>query len=114
MFNYILLALILSIAFFELIAQSSIKYFHHTERLHYVYYFIAVICYAVIAYLLSYSYEHKGMGITNLVWSGVSITVILTTGILLYDEKPTIYDIFGMSLIVSGITFIMYEDTGTI
>lgn len=113
MFNYVLLAIILSIAFFELIAQSSIKYFHKTEKTQYIYYFIAIICYSVIAYLLTLSYEHKGMGVTNLIWSGISITIILTAGMLLYDEKPTIYDVIGLCLIISGITFIMYEGNYT-
>lgn len=109
MFNYILLAIILSIAFFELIAQSSIKYFHKTKKTHYIYYFMAIICYSIIAYLLTLSYEHKGMGITNLLWSGITIVVILIAGIVLYDEKLTNYDIIGLCLILSGSGFILYE-----
>lgn len=110
MFNYILLGIILSIAFLELIAHLSVKYFHFTEKKQYIYYIISIICYSVIAYLLTMSYEHKGIGVTNLIWSGISITVILTAGMVIYDEKPTIYDIIGLSLIISGTTFIMYED----
>lgn len=75
MFNYILLSIILAIAFFELIAQSSVKYFHKTEKTQYIYYFIAILSYCVVAYLLTLSYDHKGMGITNLLWSSYKISI---------------------------------------
>lgn len=110
MFNYILLSIILAIAFFELIAQSSVKYFHKTEKTQYIYYFIAILSYCVVAYLLTLSYDHKGMGITNLLWSGITIVVILTAGIILYNERLTNYDIAGLCLILSGTGFILYEE----
>lgn len=103
------MAIIFTIAIFELIAHSSVKYFHETQKTQYIYYFIAIICYGIVSYLLSMSYEHKGIGVINLIWSGVSITVILTAGMLLYGEKPTIYDIIGMCLIISGISIIIYD-----
>jgi multidrug transporter EmrE-like cation transporter len=110
MFNYILLSIILAIAFFELIAQSSVKYFHKTEKTQYIYYFIAILSYCVVAYLLTLSYDHKGMGITNLLWSGITIVVILTAGMILYGEKLTNYDVIGLCLILSGTGFILYEE----
>lgn len=110
MFNYLLLTIILSIAFFELIAQSSVKYFYETKKTQYTYYFIAILCYCAIIYLLTLSYEHKGMGITNLLWSGITIVVILITGIIIYKEKLTNYDITGLFLILLGTGFILYEE----
>jgi multidrug transporter EmrE-like cation transporter len=110
MFNYVLLSIVFSIAFFELIAQSSVKYFHKTEKTQYLYYFIAILSYCVIAYLLTLSYDHKGMGITNLLWSGITIIIILMAGMILYDEKLTNYDIMGLCLILSGTGFILYEE----
>jgi multidrug transporter EmrE-like cation transporter len=110
MFNYVLLSIVFLIAFFELIAQSSVKYFHKTEKTQYSYYFIAILSYCVIAYLLTLSYDHKGMGITNLLWSGITIIVILIAGMILYDEKLSNYDIMGLCLILSGTGFILYEE----
>ncbi len=40
MFNYILLSIILSISFCELIAQTSIKYFYNTGKKEFSFYFI--------------------------------------------------------------------------
>lgn len=37
MFNYVLLIIILSIAFFELIAQSSVKYFYIINKKEFLY-----------------------------------------------------------------------------
>ena len=110
MFDYILLTIILAIAFFELIAQSSVKYFHETKKTQNIYYFIAILSYCVVAYLLTLSYEHKGMGITNLLWSGITIVIILIAGIILYDEKLTNNDIIGLCLILSGTGFILYGE----
>lgn len=110
MFNYLLLSIILSISFFELIAQSSVKYFFNTGKKEFIFYFIAILSYCVIAYLLTLSYEHKGMGITNVLWSGITIIVILITGMLVYDERLTNYDIIGLCLILFGSTFILYEE----
>ncbi len=110
MFNYILLSIILAISFCELIAQSSVKYFYNTRKKEFVFYFIAILSYCVIAYLLTLAYEHKGMGITNVLWSGITIIFILLAGMTLYNEKLTNYDIVGLCLILSGSTFILYEE----
>lgn len=110
MFNYILLSIILAISFCELIAQSSVKHFYNTGKKEFAFYFIAILSYCVIAYLLTLAYEHKGIGITNVLWSGITIIIILITGIILFDEKLTNYDIIGLCLILFGSTFILYEE----
>lgn len=109
MFNKDFFYLIVLISFTELIAQSSTKQFYISNRKNYIYYILSIICYALIIYLLTLSYEHKGMGTTNIIWSGMSILIILLTGIFIYNEKPKDNDILGMILIILGITFILYK-----
>lgn len=50
------------------------------------------------------------MDIINVLWSGITIIVILLTGIILYDEKLTNYDIVVVCLILFGSIFILYEE----
>ena len=46
------------------------------------------------------AYDHKGMGIINLLWSGISIILILITSIVIYKEELTMYDIYGSNKII--------------
>lgn len=109
MFNYPLLLIILGISFSEVIGQSSLQYFHKKSG-GYEYFIIAIICYAMVCYLLLQSYNHKGMGIINTLWSGMSVIVILCVSIYFFDEKLDTEDIIGIILILVGFTLLTYHN----
>lgn len=106
--EYILLLLILFISICESLGQSCLKYFHMTENKT-RYYLLGIMFYAIVCYLLIQSYKYKSMGIVNVLWSGLSVLVILSTGILFFDEKITKMDIMGVVFIVGGIFCVLYE-----
>jgi len=96
--------LILLIVIFESIGQYHIK----KSKLHdsLVFFFIAILCYVVVCLLLKKCYEFKGMGITNFIWSVLSIITVLMVGMLAFDENITKIDIIGIMLAVSGLYLI--------
>lgn len=103
-----LLIIICLISLCELFGQSCIKYFNLNKN-KYHYYFIAILFYSFVCYLLLLSYKFKGMGIINVLWSGISILVILSSSILFFGETITTMDKIGVIFIILGMFFISYE-----
>lgn len=71
---------------------------------------VGILLYAVICLLLLQCYKYKDMGITNFVWSIISIISILITGYLVFGEKITKYDMMGLILCIVGLYFIFIKD----
>jgi multidrug transporter EmrE-like cation transporter len=55
------------------------------------------------------SYKYKGMGLINVLWSGLSVLVILSTGMLFFGEDITRMDMIGAAMILAGIGFVVWE-----
>jgi multidrug transporter EmrE-like cation transporter len=55
------------------------------------------------------SYKYKGMGLVNVLWSGLSVLVIVSTGMLFFNEKITRLDWLGIALIIGGMVAVLYE-----
>lgn len=106
-----LLTLVLFISISECLGQSCLKKFHinPVSENNYLYY-LAVIFYSVVCLLLLLSYKYKSMGLVNVLWSGISVLIILSTGILFFNEKITYLDKLGVILIILGITCIVWEN----
>ncbi len=105
-----LLSLVLFISISECLGQSCLKKFH-TNPLpenNYLYY-LAVLFYSIVCLLLLMSYKYKSMGLVNVLWSGISVLVILSTGILFFHEKITFLDKLGVIFILLGIGCIVWE-----
>ena len=103
-----LLLLVLAIAISECLGQSCLKTYHKApEKTHL--YIAGVLFYTIVCALLVMSYKYKGMGLINIIWSGLSVLLILTTGILFFDESITLMDMIGVGMIVSGIAFVVWE-----
>jgi multidrug transporter EmrE-like cation transporter len=49
------------------------------------------------------------MGLINVMWSGLSVLVIVSTGVLFFNEKITNLDRIGIFLVLLGILCILYE-----
>ncbi len=103
-----LLVIIVLISVCELLGQSCLKYFNlNKDKPHY--YALALLFYSMVCYLLVKSYQYKGMGIVNMIWSGISILVVLTGGYLIFGEEVTNMDKIGVLMILSGIFLVLYE-----
>jgi multidrug transporter EmrE-like cation transporter len=51
------------------------------------------------------------MGLVNVLWSGLSILIILSTGALFFNETITKLDMVGVIFIILGIVCILWEGT---
>jgi spermidine export protein MdtJ len=96
--------LIFTIVFFESIAQYHIK--KSKLKRNYLYILIAIFSYSVVCLLLDKCYDFDGMGITNFVWSILSIITMILVGALAFNERITKYDVIGMILSVIGLYLI--------
>lgn len=89
--------------------QSCLKYFNVKDnKIHY--YLLAIMFYAMVCYLLIQSYKYKGMGLVNVLWSGISILVILSGSAIFFGEEITTMDKVGVVMVILGIILIMYEE----
>jgi multidrug transporter EmrE-like cation transporter len=73
------------------------------------YFMLGVIAYSVVCYLLVRSYNYKGMGLINCIWSGLSILLILTIGIIIFNEPINKIDVLGVVFIIIGIWCILWH-----
>ena len=105
--NHFYLLLICVIVLFESIAQYHIKQSKVNNNMLYI--LIAIASYSIICLLLHKCYDFMGMGITNFVWSIISIISILTIGVIAFDENITQNDILGVLLAISGLYLIFVK-----
>ena len=105
----VLLFIVIAISLCELMGQSCLKYFNTKDsKIHY--YLLAIMFYAMVCYLLIQSYKYKGMGLVNVLWSGISILVILSGSAIFFGEEITTMDKVGVVMVILGIILIMYEE----
>jgi multidrug transporter EmrE-like cation transporter len=88
----------------EAFAQSSLKYFHKEKKV--LYFAAAVFFYALVAYCIFLAYDYKGVGMVNTLWSGMSILFMLIVGVLIFEERISAIEGFGVFLIIIGIVLI--------
>lgn len=100
--------LIFSIVFFESVAQYHIKKSKINHN--YIYLLVAVFSYSIVCLLLNKCYDFNGVGMTNFVWSILSIVTMLILGVVFFNESVTKYDIIGILLSISGLYLIFVYD----
>ncbi len=98
------LALISLIVIAESTAQYHIKKSKKTNN--WIYLLVAVLCYIVICGLLHKCYDYDDMGMTNLIWSVLSIVTIMIIGHVAFKENINKFDIIGMLCCIIGLYFI--------
>ena len=102
-------AIILFICIAEASAMACVKNYHNGNGI--AYFAAAVALYAVVCYLLHCSYYYKNsMGITNVIWSGLSVLMVALFGILIFHEKLHFHDIIAALFITVGLIIIKYTD----
>lgn len=106
MYNRIgtILSLILLIVLIESTAQYHIKKSKLTNN--WMYLLVAVFCYIMICGLLRKCYDYDDMGMTNFIWSILSIVSIMIIGHIAFNEQINKFDMFGIFLCIMGLYFI--------
>lgn len=101
-----LMLLILLIVVMETVAISCVKEFHINGN--YLYFVLAIFFYSIVCYCLNRSFEYTTMGITNIIWSGLSILLVTIAGVLFFREELHYHDIVAGALITSGMLILRY------
>jgi len=97
------LILIFAIVAAESIAQYNIKKYQEIPLKHY--YILGLLFYGIIVFLLNKTYSTKtSMGITQILWSGLSCISILMLGKFFFGEEIDKYEWLGICLILLGVT----------
>jgi small multidrug resistance pump len=86
----------------ELIGTTSLKYSEGFTKL--VPSLITVAGYGVSLYMLSQALD-RGMpiGIAYAIWSGLGTAMIVTLGLVLFQESLTLWRVAGITLIIGGV-----------
>jgi multidrug transporter EmrE-like cation transporter len=98
------------IVVFENFAQYNIKKNKIEKNMFYI--FLAIASYAMVCLLLGkcYDFAGAGVGMTNFIWSILSIVSLIILGIIAFHETITKYDIIGILLCICGLYFIFIVD----
>ena len=100
--------LIILVVLFQAIAQFHIKKSRLTNNL--IFLLIGICSYIIVCILLIKCYEFENTGITNFVWSILSIISVILIGLFSFDESVTKYDILGIGICIIGFYFIFIKD----
>lgn len=98
----ILLLIIIS----EAITQSSIRYYYLTEDV--LYFLTAIFGYVLVCIFLVVAYRRTQFGLTNALWSALSIIVMLSIGLIVFKESIPSHDLLGVFFIFIGFSIIMF------
>lgn len=104
----VLLIIIFLIVIFETVAIACTKQYHLGGNIGFI--IGALFCYAIVCFLLSESFNYTTMGITNILWSGLSVLAVAATGIILFKEEFHLHDMIAAILITSGIVVFEYNN----
>ena len=105
---YIVLFLIFLITLSEAIAQYCIRCARNklcTKKKCIALFIGGMVAYCVVGVLLYKVYSFENLGVTNLVWSCMSIIVAFIVGKFFFTEKIKKHDVIAISLAIFAIIF---------
>ncbi len=103
--NFDIIKLIFFVVLSESIAQYNIK--ESLEKQSNLRFGFAIFAYVFVCLFLRQIYNNKGsIGITNVIWSILSIVSILIVGIVFFHEKVNNWDLLGIFFAIMGLYFI--------
>lgn len=98
------LTTILALSVCEAFGQSIA--FHSFRRNSIALFMLSWAVYLGVIFFLIQSYKYKGVGIVNVMWSGVIGLIMLGVGYFAFGERLTIREWVGVALVFSGIFII--------
>jgi multidrug transporter EmrE-like cation transporter len=106
--RWIIVLSIIFITIFEAMAQSCLKSYRNNNN--YLYLGVAILFYTVVCFLLINCYRNDGyLGEVNLMWSCMSIIIILIFGHVMFDEELTKNEVVAILLALGAIYFANQE-----
>lgn len=103
-----LICFIVLIVILETLAITCVKEYHISSQL--AYFIAAIFLYTAVCYLLHQSFYYSPMGITNVLWSGLSVFLVTIAGVIFFREKVHFHDIVAGLLIAAGIAILRFTE----
>jgi multidrug transporter EmrE-like cation transporter len=106
--NQLILYYVIFISLFEAVGQLCLKKFHinNGKTMRYIYLIITILMYIIVLTLLCYCYENEGkLGKVNLIWSCISIVIIIIFGFIFLQEKIEPHDVLAIIFALLAIYF---------
>lgn len=103
----IFLLMIIILTFLDVYVFYLLKNYQSTNKISY--YLIAVVIYAIIAYLLSRTFAFSNVAVINAIWNAMSVIFVFILGLVVFKQSINSKDIIGIVLIVIGIIVIGYD-----
>lgn len=102
-----LFLLIILICLSEAIAMTCVKKYHNGDGRCYIYF--AIIMYAIVCFLLNQSLNFSDtIGMTNVIWSGISVMLVTLVGVIVFHEELHFHDVIAASLITVGMLILKF------
>lgn len=110
---FILITLIVTI---ETIGLSFVKKFHlaikngekYTTAIKY--YLVGVLGYAIVCYLLHRIFYYAPLWLTNCVWNGLSVVLVIMVGMTIFREPFHVHDLIASILVIIAILLFEYSN----
>lgn len=99
----------------ETIGLSFIKKYHlckkNGEKYNAIKYFLlGVMLYAIVCYMLDKCFYYAPLWMTNVVWNGFSIILVILAGTLIFNEQFYIHDLVATILVLLAIIIFEYTN----
>lgn len=96
--------IILMIVICESGAMTCLQLFRREQNQ--MYFAGAILLYAIICYLLTKTYDYKGVSTVNAVWSGLSVMASTLVGLYIFHEDMGWKDFVGIGMVGAGVMMI--------
>lgn len=97
-----ILGYVLLIVLFETFAMTCFKKSNEFMG----FFYGGIFFYAIVGYLLCQTFKFKGLGITNALWSALSVLATTLVGVFIFKEVLHTHDYIAIGLIASGVVIL--------
>ena len=98
--------LVLSIVLSETIAISFLKKFSLTAN--WLFFALGLVFYTLVSVLLIKSFKYEEMGIVNVLWSALSVLMVVGSGVIFFKEHVTLFEGVGILFVVLGVLILRF------
>lgn len=105
--NQIIVIILIILSSVEVLTFYCLQEYHVKNN--FIYFFVAILLYIIIAYLLSYLFGIEKMAIVNSMWNAISIILIAIMGYVIFKQSLSFNEIIAMVLVIIAIILLLIK-----